>query len=114
MKHALIALAGGSGLVGIDSGDHDDLIGDLVCHLPQAGNIFHNRLSVVRRARADDQHKFVGAALKDSLNRGILFLLRLKHLLCQGEFLLDFLGDREFALKIHTHNCTPQLFYFCI
>ena len=57
MDDALVALPGGPGLVGIDSGDQDQFVLHLVVQLGQPADIVAYRVLVVRGAGADDDEE---------------------------------------------------------
>ena len=117
MKHAFIALAGGSGLIGIDPGNENELIGNLFLHTAKPGNVFQNRLTVIGGAGADDQNHFAavpGEYVPDGL---IPFRLDPGQLIGQRVLLLDILRDRQFSFKLHVFHeksfslCLTKLVY---
>ena len=57
--HALIAFAGGAGLVGVDTRDQDQLICYLFLYLCQTVHVVQNCVLTVGRARSDNQQLFV-------------------------------------------------------
>jgi len=104
MQHALVALAGSPGLVGIDSGNQNNFVGNLLVQPAESGDIFQHRLLVVGRAGADDQQEFVGFAFKDLPDFFVPGLLDGDHFVIQREFLFYFLGNGELPVEIHAHN----------
>ena len=68
MQHTFIAFACGSWLIGIDSGNQDDLIRNLFFNSVQSGDILQNGLTVISRTRANYQNEFIRASIKDCLD----------------------------------------------
>ncbi len=59
MKKSLIAVAGGSRLVGVDSRNHEYFVADLFRKACKAGHIVQDGLGIVGRAGADNEYKTV-------------------------------------------------------
>ena len=104
MKHALISLSRGSRLVGIDTGNDDDLILDLILYLAKTGNILQHRLAVICGARTDDQKEFIRFAFKYRTDLLISCGLHRFHFIGKRIFFFNLLRDRELSLEIHTHG----------
>ena len=99
--HALVPDAGRAGLVGVDAGDDDDPVLDLILHLREPADIVADRVLVMGRAGADDQQKFVVLPGKDRLDLLVAFFLddrqvhRKRHCLEDGLWLRDLLNVYE-------------------
>ena len=74
VKHTLVAVAHGSGLVGIDAGDQNQFVRHLFAYLCKTGNVVHNRILVIRRARTDNKKLFIRFADEHLGNIRIKFL----------------------------------------
>ena len=73
MDKAFVAFSGGAGLVGVNSGDQDALVGDLVIDCGKAVNIVTDRIFVVGAAGTDDDKKLVAFSSNDFLDFSIFF-----------------------------------------
>ena len=107
VEHTLVALARGTGLVGVDAGDDDDLIRHLLLNSAETGNVFQHGLLVVSGARADDQDELVRGALKYGADARVARGLDLLHAGGQGVLLLHVPGDGELSVEIHRHDFVP-------
>ena len=107
VKHTFVALAGGTGLVGINTGNDHDLVADLFRQPAQAGDVFQYRLAVVSRAGADDQNKLVRLSFKHSLDLCVPCVLDHRHALSQRKFLLHLQRNRKLTVEIHVHIHDP-------
>ena len=108
VEHTLVALTRGAGLVGVDAGDDDDLIGYLLLNSAEAGNVFQHRLAVVGGAGSDDQHELVRAAVEYGADALVALGLDPGHAGGQRELLLYILGDGELSVEIHLHCFVPR------
>ena len=59
VKHTLITVSGGSGLVGVDSGNQDQLILGILLKLYQTAGIIQDGILIVSRAGTNDNKKLV-------------------------------------------------------
>ena len=59
VKNAFVAVAGGSGLIGVDSGDDEKTILRILLNTDQPGNIVTDRILIVGRAGTDDHQETV-------------------------------------------------------
>jgi hypothetical protein len=110
VEHTLVALTCGAGLIGIDAGDDDDLIGYLLLDSAETGNICKDGLAVVGRARADDQDELVRATVEHGTDAFIQGGLDLYHMGGERILLFDILGDGELSVEIHLHCFVPRFF----
>ena len=60
VQHSLIALAGGAGLVGVNAGNQNQPVGDLLADFGQPGNVFAHGVLVVGGAGPHNHQKPVG------------------------------------------------------
>ena len=75
VKHALIAVAGGAGLVCIDAGNDQNFILHAFLHAAQPGDIFQDRILAVGRAGPDDQKETVGLSREDLFQCAVVLFL---------------------------------------
>jgi len=104
MYHSLIALTGGSGLIGINSGDNKYLVLYLILNLCKAVNVIKNAVLSVGRAGTDDKQELIRLACKNISDLGISFSLDLLYFFGDRELLLDILRDRQLPDEIHIHH----------
>ena len=104
VQHALIAIPGGTRLVGVYSRHNHYLVSHLLLHAAQAGDIIYHRILPVGGAGTYHQQKLVALAGKDVADGCIVFLLGLRPLVRERVHLLDFLRYNKLALEIHIHN----------
>ena len=109
MEHALITLTGGSGLVGVDPGNQNEFIGNLLIQSAESGDVFQNWFFMICRAGTDDQQEFIGFTFKDFADLSVPLSLYSYHSFAERELLFDFLGDGKLSLEIHIHKL--HLFY---
>lgn len=76
-NHSLVAFSGGAGLVGVDTGDQDQLVLHLLVHLGKSCYIVAHGICIVCGTGTDDDQKFIALAGKDLSDLGVsLFLQR--------------------------------------
>ena len=100
-SNSLVAVAGGAGLIGVDSGHNQDLVLDLFLNRHQAANIIQHRVLPIRRTGADNQKNSVVLSGENICNLLIPFGLRRSALLGQRNRLLHLLRSGEFPEKFH-------------
>ena len=89
VEHALVAVAGGAGLIGIDTGDDHHAILHALLYAAQSADVIEYRLAVVGRAGADDEQEFIRFAAEDGCDLGVSFGLDGGKLFADGVFGLD-------------------------
>ena len=104
VEHALVAVARGAGLVGVNAGDDHDLIGHTVLYTAQSSDVIQHRLAVVCRAGADDEQEFIRFAAEDTGNLLIARRLDGRQLLADGVFCLDINRHGQFSVEMHIHD----------
>ena len=104
MYHSLIALTGGSGLIGVDSWDNKYLVLYLILNLCKAVNVIKNAVLSVGRAGTDDKQELIRLACKNISDLGISFSLDFLYFFGDRELLLDILRDRQLPDEIHIHH----------
>ena len=65
MKHPFVACTAGARLVGVNTGNDQQTVFDLLVHAGQAVHVFHHGVLPVRGARADQQQQTVILSRKD-------------------------------------------------
>ena len=98
---ALVAVAGGAGLAGIDAGDDQKLIFHLLLKGDKAVDIVQHRILPVRRTRADDEEHPGVLTREDVGNLYIPPGLGGDAVGGQGDGLLDLLGGGELPKQFH-------------
>ena len=101
--HTLIALTRGAGLVGVDTGNENQLICHLFLHLRQTRGIVQNGILTVCRARTDDEQFLAGFAGEHLLNLCVSGSLYSDQLFRQLELRFQFLWNGQFSNKFHIH-----------
>ena len=109
VQQALVAVARRPGLVGVDPGDDQDLVFDLLLDPGQPLQIIHDADLIVRGAGSDDQEELIAPAGKDLPDLRVSLFFDRAHGPGQGVHLLDLHRDRELSFKIHIHNICPLL-----
>ena len=110
MEHTLVAVARGTGLTGIDTGNDEDLILNLFLNLSESGNVVKNAVFVVRGAGTDDESELVGFACKDFFDFNVSCFLDRGQFVRDRVHCFDLLRNREFTDEFHIHNDLPS---FC-
>ena len=100
---ALVAVARGAGLVGVDARDDENLVRHLVLYLAKLLDVRKHRVAMVRRAGPDDQQKAVALTVENRLNLLVALALDRGHGVGDGVLLLHVLGNRELSEKLHVH-----------
>ena len=90
MDDPLVALTGGAGLVGVDSGDQDQLVLHLLADLGQTIHIITDRILIVCGAGADDHQKL--AAFSGEYGSDLC--------VSPGLHFCQFLGERKHFLDL--------------
>ena len=75
MNNTLVAVAGGTGLIGVNSRNQDQAVGYLVVDFCKTVDIIADRIFVICRAGTDDNQQLVAFAGEDIADLGIAFLL---------------------------------------
>ena len=104
MQHPFVALAGGTGLVGIAAGDNKNLILHLLLHPAQPLHIVQHAVRMVGRAGANDQQQPLVPAGEDILQLDIPLFKAAGHLPGKGVHLLHLGRDGQLAYKFHVHR----------
>ena len=108
MDNTLVAVAGGAGLIGVDSRNQDQAVGYLVVDLCKTVDIIADRIFVICRAGTDDNQQLVAFAGEDIADLGIAFLLDRNQRIRNRILLPDFIGSRKFSDIIETHDFSPS------
>ena len=107
VQQAFVALSGGPGLVGVDPGDQNEPVADLLLQSRQPGAVVQHRVLPVGGAGADEEHQPIRAAGENLCDLPVPHRLGPGEKLGQGIAFLDLLGDRELAVEVHIlHNGT--------
>ena len=101
VDHALVALAGSTGLVGVYSRDNDDLILHLLLESCQAAGVIHDGILIVSGARPDDQQELVGLSGEYVGDHRVTLGLYRLYLVAERIKLLYFLRYGELSAEIH-------------
>ena len=104
MHQALVALARGAWLVGVDARNDHYLVFDLFLHRDKAAHVIHHAVLVVGGARADDQHDTGVLARENALKLGAALADGFSHFVGKRIHLLSFHGDGQLTVKDHIHN----------
>ena len=106
MKNSLVAVAGRTRLVGVDTGDDVDTVDDLVLKPAQTRNVVDNAVLVVCRAGSDDKQETIVLAGEYLLYLVVSLLYKRVQLVVKRKqaVFLDFLRDSELAFKNHIHG----------
>ena len=104
MHDPLIAFSGGPGLVGIDSGNQNQLVLYFIVYPCKTVHIVTYGIFIVRRAGSDDYQKTLVSSGEDFSDLGIAFPFYLGKTRRQGEFFLDFFRGGQFLYKLKTHG----------
>ena len=104
VQHPLVALAGGTGLVGIAAGDNENLIFHLLLHPAQPLHIVQHAVRMVGRAGPDDQQQALVLAGEDFFQLDIPLFKTAGHLPGEGIHLLHLGGNGELAHEFHVHR----------
>ena len=75
MEQALVAVSSSSRLIGVDSGNQNQLVLYFFLHLGQTGHVLADRVLPISGAGADDNEKFIAFSCKHVLNSLVFFLL---------------------------------------
>ena len=111
VQEALVAVAGGPGLVGVDTGDQDQTVIDFLLQLRQTLAVIHHGVFPVGGAGADDQHHLVALAGENVGDLLVTGGLHGGQLGGQGVALLDLHGDGELSLEVHiSHGRNLSIF----
>lgn len=98
MDNTLVAVAGGAGLIGVDSRNQDQAVGYLVVDFCKTVDIIADRIFVICRAGTDDNQQLVAFAGEDIADLGIAFLLDRNQRIRNRILLPDFIGSRKFLI----------------
>ena len=104
VEEALVAGALGAGLRGVDAGDDDETILDVLRELCQARDVLEHGILAVRGARADDEELariLAGDDASDLLVKGDLLGGELRG---EGHTLANLLRDGQATLEVHRHG----------
>lgn len=113
VQHALIAVAGGPGLVAVDPGHDEYLLLHPLLQRTQAAHILQHRVLPVGGARPDQQHQPVVLPCDDRPDLAVVFLFlpgqRLRHRI----HILDSLRCGQLAPELHIHTSLSFLLSLC-
>ena len=112
VHHAHITLARGPRLVGVDTGNDDELVLCFFLNLNKASRVIAHGFLIVGRAGADDHNKLVafpGEYLFDIL---IPLLFDLCQLLVQRELFPYLCRSRQFVNKRESHFLYPPMYKY--
>ena len=98
---ALIAVAGGAGLIGVNPGHHQNLILDLFLNGNQPMDILQHRILPIRRAGADNQQDSIILAGKNICNLLVALCLGRCPFFGQGNGLLHLFRRGKLPEKFH-------------
>ena len=104
VEHALVAVAGGAGLVAVDAGNEENLVLHLLLQAAQARDIVEHRVLSVGRARADEQHQAVVLSGEYVAHGAVIGLLLPGQLRGDGVHVADGLGRGQLTLEFHVHG----------
>ena len=104
MEHALVALAGSTGLVCVAAGDDEYLLLHFLLYLPQPLHIVHDAVGIIGGAGAYYKQEPVIPAGEYLLQLYIPLFKASCHLAGERVHLLDLGGDGELAYKFHVHR----------
>ena len=107
MEHALVSSSGSAGLVGIDTGDDDDLVLDLVLDGTQASYVVEHRILPVCGTRADNKYQLVGLTAQNVTDLLVIKFLGFQPLVRGRIHFLYFLGVEKLPLENHVHMLLP-------
>ena len=117
VQHALVALARGAGLIGVDAWNENEAVFHLLVHTGKAAGVFADAFFVIRRAGADDDEKFIGLSAEHG---GNLFIARgfdFFDVLRDGKFGFEGCRVRQLFVNGHGHRDAPlitRVLYFAI
>ena len=103
MKHALVADAGGAGLIGINPWDDHNLVLHLFLNGAQTGDIIQHRVFPIRRAGTDHQQQLIAFSGEDGADCGVILRLLRLHGLREGIHVDYILRRGQFPFKFHIH-----------
>ena len=103
VHHALVAVAGGAGLVGVDSGDEDEPVLHLFLYLCQTVHIITDRVLAVRGAGPHDHQELVAVSRKYVADLLVSLCFQCRQLRGQRELLLDLVRGRQDAYILKSH-----------
>ena len=112
VEHTLVAVARGTGLTGVDTGNDHDLVLNLFLNVSESGNVVENAILVVCGAGSDDEKELVGFTAEDLLDFDISRFLDRGELVSNGVHFLNFLRNRQFADEFHIHDSLPSFLEF--
>ena len=104
VEHALVAVAGGAGLVAVDAGNEENLVLHLLLQAAQARDIVEHRVLSVGRARADEQHQAVVLSGEYVAHGAVVGLLLPGQFRGDGVHVADGLGRGQLTLEFHVHG----------
>ena len=103
MDNALVALAGSSGLVGVNSGNQNQLVLYLFVYSGKPVDIIAYGIFVVRGAGSDNNQKFIALSGKDIPDFSIPFFLDFNESGRKRVLFPDFCRGGQFLYKFKTH-----------
>ena len=101
MQKAHVTFTGGSGFVGIDPGNQDQFVGNLLLQACQTVTVGQNRILPVSGTGTDDQDAFIAFSGEHIGDGGIPDSFAGNGFRGQGILLLDLHGDGKLSLKVH-------------
>ena len=103
MHDALVTVAGGTGLVRVDTGDNQDLVLDLLLYRNQTAHIVADSLFIICGTGSDDGDKAVRFAGENFTDFFVSLFFYLCHMVGNRIHFTDFLGGGQLLLEIECH-----------
>ena len=116
MDDTLIPLAGGAGLIGIDSGDQDQPVLHFFIYFCQPVDIIADGILVVRGAGTDNHQEFIAFAGNDIADFPVALRLQGHQLFRERVGLPDLGRCGQFLYKFKTHTLffSPKRSFLCV
>ena len=107
MDHTHVALAGGPGFIGVNSGNNDQTVFCFFLNLDQPGRIVHHRVLVVCGTGADEHDKLIAFPCQYVFDFLIPLKLGFRQVRRQGKLLADHIRRGQLIDKCESHlSCT--------
>ena len=111
VEHPLVTDPLGTGLVGIDTGNEEQLVLDLLLHLCQTVHVIQNGVLAVSGARTDDQKELVALSGEDICDLAVPFFFCSPDVIRNRELFFEILRIGQFPDKFHLHFHNNHLVY---
>ena len=108
MEHALVAVTGGTWLVGVDTRYDNKAVFGFFLDIDQAAGVVQDRILVIGGTRSDDDEKFIAFSADNLLNFFITFSLVGNELRRKRELFLDLCRSRQFVYEFECHSSSPR------